>query len=155
MWRGHKRREFSLYWTSRTSSAASLAASYQLDCTERPLLYTAQKWCSYNSCIIGFWNGSTNTRQKVARVPRPTFVRSRAARWKKSKEPENAPGLAGFSQNSTFQNSQKLARILLLILPQNSSFLNPRKSYKAQKNAQLGILYLTWQFSGKFWKLTT
>ena len=69
---------------------------------------------------------------------------------KKSKEPENAPGLAGFSQNSTFQNSQKLARILLLILPQNSSFLNLRKSYNAQKNAQLGILYLTWQFSGKF-----
>ena len=69
---------------------------------------------------------------------------------KKSPEPENAPGLARFSQNSTSQNSQKLARILLLILPQNSSFLNLRKSYNAQKNAQLGILYLTWQFSGKF-----
>ena len=39
---------------SLASSAASLAASYQLDCTERPLLYTAQKWCSYNSCISGF-----------------------------------------------------------------------------------------------------
>ena len=70
----NKRREFALNWTSRTSSAASLAASYQLDCPERPLLYTAQKWCSYNSCIIGFWNGSTNTCQKVARVPLPTFV---------------------------------------------------------------------------------
>ena len=79
----------------------------------------------------------------------------RAARWKKSKEPENAPGLAGFSQNSTFQNSQKLARILLLILPQNSSFLNLRRAWNVQKNTQLGILCLIWRFSREFWKLTT
>ena len=42
---------------------------------------------------------------------------------KKSPEPENAPRLARFGQNSTSQNSQKLARISLLILPQNRSFL--------------------------------
>ena len=61
---------------------------------------------------------------------------------KKSQEPENAPGLARFSQNSTSQNSQKLARIILLILPQNSSFLNLRRAWNVQKNSQLVILRL-------------